>query len=108
MTRLLLALIGLAVPQLAAPQPASPAHIGLGGESLRSVPASEAPSKGALTRAWSRPDEVRSADRSDFGAAPRFEVGPEPCDHPARGEATARSPHLSTLSLLPLSRAPPA
>lgn len=108
MTRLLLALIGFAVVQLAAPQDASAARIGPHGESLRSAPASEAPCKGTLTRAWSRLDEVRSADASGCGPLAPFEVGPEPSDHPSRDEVTARSPHHSTVSLLPLSRAPPA
>lgn len=108
MARLLLALIGFTVLQLAAPHPASAAHVGPGGESLRPAPPSETPSRGTLKRAWSRLDEVRSADASGFGAVAHFEFALEPSDHPSRGEAAARSPHHSTLSLLPLSRAPPA
>lgn len=108
MTRLLLALVGFAVLPLAAPQPASAAHLGPRGESLRTAPASEAPAKGTLTRAWSRLDQVRSADVSSFGAVAHFEVGPEPSERRSQGTDAARFPHRSTRYLLPLSRAPPA
>jgi hypothetical protein len=108
MTRFLIALIGFAVLPLAAPQPASAAPIGPRGESLQSAPASEAPSQGTLTRAWSRLDQVRSVDVSGFGPVAHFEVGPEPSERPSQGTDSARFPHRATLYLLPLSRAPPA
>lgn len=107
MTRLLLAYLGLAALPLVAPQAATVAGPGARGESLRAAPTSEAPQKGALTPASSRPDDVRSADAMSVAAAC--------CEHPAwplavePGVGTPVRPTPgSAPALLPLPRAPPA
>jgi hypothetical protein len=107
MTRLLLASIGLAVLQLGTPRPASPAELGPSGESLRAVPASEAPSDGTLTVASPRSDRVRPAGAPPL--APAASHWPDFSPTGERGpEAPAASPAASAPSLLPLPRAPPA
>lgn len=108
MTRRLLALIGLAVLPLTAPRPGATAPVASSGESLRVAPTTESPSRGSLTPADSKVDQFRSADVSGAVAAPPIGLGPVPADHPVDHHDPTRLPRRATLSLLPLSRAPPA
>lgn len=107
MIRRLFALIGLAALPLAAPHTAGGAQA-VGGDALRPAPSSDAPAKGAVTRAAVAGDEHRAADGSAPLAAAPSDDGFEPAAAPSGYTHLAGLPPASTRHLLPPSRAPPA
>ncbi len=108
MTRRLLALLGLAVLPLTVSPSGASVPVGSSGESLRTAPTTESPSRGSLTPSDAKVDQFRSADVSGAAAAPLIGLGPDPADHPVEHRDATRLPRRATLALLPLSRAPPA
>lgn len=107
MTRRLLALFGLAALHLATPLPAGAAPMSV-GETLRSAPSPDAPSRGTFTRAAGGGDEHRATDGSGFTPVAPFDGGDEPTLQASNVREDASSPPRSARRLLPPSRAPPA